>query len=394
MSMNVAGRRAPNPADMPGDVPQLTSVGLAEGQSIWDRMAAYIRIRNLDMRLLLDGLDKWQRGFYPVTTFRRALGGAFGRQWLELGMTKQEFDEICHPYLTRKPAGPGEPEAYVMWQMFANDIMKYAGDINENEKWFSRTAKTVKQRHQESAAAPTISYAARQQALAESFADQIGFDEDDRPAGGFTASGGYVPGAGHVSVLLIFDQMDMIESAAALAAKTEDKISVMFRTMHEAFQNVDKDRSGMISKEELLDALKLWNVPIDPRAVQALVKKMDEDGNGMISYQEFVDLLARDTVTLGAMHKHDMQADEALKDLGGGPEMYHTTNQTTVTHKKGVVSNGKIGDPFLRRLEEIEKAEAAEQAEEMARPFDMYGGMSNSMVKTQGTIYGNREGRY
>ena len=52
-------------------------------------MAAYVRQRNLDLRLLLDGLDKWNRGFVPVTTFRRALGGAFGRQWLELASKRR-----------------------------------------------------------------------------------------------------------------------------------------------------------------------------------------------------------------------------------------------------------------------------------------------------------------
>jgi len=80
-----------------------------------------------------------------ITTFRRSLGGAFGKQWLELAMTSAEFDEICAPYLTREPQRPGEPEACVMWQMFANDVMKYSGVLNDNEKHFSRTAATIKQ---------------------------------------------------------------------------------------------------------------------------------------------------------------------------------------------------------------------------------------------------------
>ena len=78
-----------NPRCRPGDIPELSSIGLAEGEPIWDRMAAYVRQRNLDLRLLLDGLDKWNRGFVPVTTFRRALGGAFGRQWLELASKRR-----------------------------------------------------------------------------------------------------------------------------------------------------------------------------------------------------------------------------------------------------------------------------------------------------------------
>jgi len=73
-------------------------------------MAVYVRERNLDLRLLLDGFDKWNRGFIPVTTFRRALGGAFGRQWLELAMTTEEFEQVTQPYLTRTPKAQGDPE--------------------------------------------------------------------------------------------------------------------------------------------------------------------------------------------------------------------------------------------------------------------------------------------
>jgi len=182
MSADAVGRRAPQPNDMPGDIPELGSVGLAEGEPIWDRMAMYVRQRNLDLRLLLDGLDKWNRGFVPVTTFRRALGGAFGRQWLELAMTTEEFDSVVEPYLTRKPEVPGDPEAYVMWQMFVNDVMKYAGDVNENEKYFSRTAKTIKQRVEHGSAMAPISAEARMAATRAAFANQCGFDDDTRAA--------------------------------------------------------------------------------------------------------------------------------------------------------------------------------------------------------------------
>ena len=48
-------------------------------------------------------------------------------------MTSEEFDICVEPYRTRKPQAKGDPEAYVMWQMFANDLMKYAGNVNENE---------------------------------------------------------------------------------------------------------------------------------------------------------------------------------------------------------------------------------------------------------------------
>ena len=69
-----------------------------------------------------------------------------------------------------------------MWQMFANDCMKYAGDINENEKYFSRTTKTIKQRVEHGSAMAPISYAERQAATAAAFANQCGFDDDTRAA--------------------------------------------------------------------------------------------------------------------------------------------------------------------------------------------------------------------
>ena len=37
-------------------------------------------------------------------------------------MTSAELQEICVPYLTRKPNARGEPAAFVMWQKFANDM--------------------------------------------------------------------------------------------------------------------------------------------------------------------------------------------------------------------------------------------------------------------------------
>ena len=123
-------------------------------------------------------------------------------------MTTEEFNTVIEPYLTRKPEGPGDPEvslslphaaeravcislpthpaprpqAYVMWQMFANDAMKYAGDVNENEKYFSRTTKTIKQRVEHGSAMAPISYAERQAATQAAFANQCGFDDDTRAA--------------------------------------------------------------------------------------------------------------------------------------------------------------------------------------------------------------------
>lgn len=56
------GIEAPGPYDLPGDIKGLENEGLAEGESVWIRMAVIIRTRRLDVRLLLDQGDKYNRG--------------------------------------------------------------------------------------------------------------------------------------------------------------------------------------------------------------------------------------------------------------------------------------------------------------------------------------------
>ena len=63
-----------------------------------------------------------------------------------------------------------------------------------------------------------------------------------------------------------------------------------------AFQDIDRDGSGRLSKDELEGALKRWKIPITPEKLDALVTSCDADGDGNISYPEFVDGLARDLV--------------------------------------------------------------------------------------------------
>ena len=85
---------------------------------------------------------------------RRSLCYAFGNQWNDLAMTSTEFEvrhamamhctivtsasvldsgcvrflprlcgqEISKPYLTRKPHAKGQPQAFVLWQKFTNDL--------------------------------------------------------------------------------------------------------------------------------------------------------------------------------------------------------------------------------------------------------------------------------
>lgn len=127
-------------ATMPGDVADLDSTGMAEGESIWNRMAAIIRARSLDVRILMDAHDRRNYGFVDVPTFRRALCYAFGNQWIDLAMTSAELKEICAPYLSRKPNAAGEPEAFVLLQKFTTDLQALADLKRPTDEFLARLA--------------------------------------------------------------------------------------------------------------------------------------------------------------------------------------------------------------------------------------------------------------
>ena len=85
-----------------------------------------------------------------------------------------------------------------------------------------------------------------------------------------------------------------------------------FSDMFKAFQYVDLDRSGRLSREEIRRALDMWNVPLDDEMLDMLLGDCDQDGDGGVSYEEFVDKLARGTVAPAAMGKRGLQSKEAM----------------------------------------------------------------------------------
>lgn len=85
-----------------------------------------------------------------------------------------------------------------------------------------------------------------------------------------------------------------------------------YTNMHKAFQFVDLDRTGKLSRAEIARALELWNVPIDEGKLDEVFAACGTDAERHMSYDEFVDLLARDTVADAALGKRGMQAVEAM----------------------------------------------------------------------------------
>ena len=57
----------------------------------------------------------------------------------------------------------------------------------------------------------------------------------------------------------------------------------------EAFTNVDKDKSGKISKDELIVALKAEKS--QEKEIEKLIKQVDKNNDGKIDYNEFLALM-------------------------------------------------------------------------------------------------------
>ena len=66
------------------------------------------------------------------------------------------------------------------------------------------------------------------------------------------------------------------------------QVNEKFADMHKAFQFIDQDKSGTLDRAELTRALELWQVPLPPGGVDALISQCDADGDGSITYNEFV----------------------------------------------------------------------------------------------------------
>ena len=110
----------------------------------------------------------------------------------------------------------------------------------------------------------------------------------------------------------IHDEYAKNQKLKQFLALAEEGLNSRFSDMFKAFQYVDLDRSGRLSRKELKRALDLWNVPIDDDILDMLLADCDKDGDGGVSYDEFVDKLARGTVAPAAMGKRGMQSLEAM----------------------------------------------------------------------------------
>lgn len=85
-------------------------------------------------------------------------------------------------------------------------------------------------------------------------------------------------------------------SPAVLKGHTEQlktRIHEKFTDFRKAFLSFDENKDGKLSKQELLRAVRCFNLPIPQEHVEQLAALCDANGDGLIDYSEFAAALKR-----------------------------------------------------------------------------------------------------
>ena len=256
---------------LPGDLAALDTIALGEGEPIWDRMSKFIRERRLDVRNLMGGFDRMKKGFFDLSTMRRALCNAFGNQWVALAMTQAEFAEITEPYLTRQPLESGEPESLVQWRQFAQDLQMLA--------------------------------------------------ETGRPTADFLERLAAVEAKEHASQMLQQEygvSMDELKLAFEFFKERVDQYSK--RGLTDGFRRMDSDHKGSLEAEEIKkffmeDAHCPWFV--NDRTINVLIDFADLNNDDSIGYLELSNvLLCDDIIAFAALVPNKKEKAQMDKDNG------------------------------------------------------------------------------
>ena len=82
-----------------------------------------------------------------------------------------------------------------------------------------------------------------------------------------------------------------IDYTEFLAAALTKQQYIKDERLLEAFSAFDKDNDGKISKEEIMDVLKLEKE--DEKKVEGLIKLADKNGDGLVDYNEFLEIMKK-----------------------------------------------------------------------------------------------------
>ena len=84
----------------------------------------------------------------------------------------------------------------------------------------------------------------------------------------------------------IHDDFAKKQELKKIMAMAEEGLNSRFSDMFKAFQYVDLDRSGRLSRSEIKRALDMWNVPIDDEKLDLIMGDCDADGDAFNSHTE------------------------------------------------------------------------------------------------------------
>lgn len=69
--------------------------------------------------------------------------------------------------------------------------------------------------------------------------------------------------------------------------KILQKIKFQWKTLRKAFQDLNVEKTGKISRKELKYYLNFWGMEITEDEFEKVFNKFDLDGDGKISYKDF-----------------------------------------------------------------------------------------------------------
>lgn len=105
---------------------------------------------------------------------------------------------------------------------------------------------------------------------------------------------------------------------------------------------IDTDKSGMISKQELQDAISKSSIPLPDAHVKSIIQEVDYFGNDEINYTEFL------VATLDAKKLLDE------KNLHAIFQNFDTDNSGSITKQNIITALGKMGSEITQgELDEV-----------------------------------------
>ena len=132
----------------------------------------------------------------------------------------------------------------------------------------------------------------RQLEVAEKTARSLGFLPSIGPSSARESSSARRPHPPSGSKTDRGPRLPALNGASSRAARQREMDKAIFR---KAFAVIDKDQSGTVEPDEVVNALKIFGKEVDRKRFWEVFKEADKDGNESLDVDEFVDMMVRVT---------------------------------------------------------------------------------------------------